>query len=202
VLHNTPLLFILLIAFVGQFGLGMVQATFALYGEAVLFKGYSPEATSLGIGLLFANVGIAQFATQTYILPRALRRFNEAWLVIMGNLSRTLSLFLFAVVVTPWPAAVATLFFAMGMGLVMPPLQSLATGTVSDEVRGGVLGLFQSVTNLSIIVSTAVGGFIFSLHPTYPYWVGFILSALVTIPAVILWRQTQPKAEKLPNSAD
>jgi MFS family permease len=90
----------------------------------------------------------------------------------------------------------------MGMGLVMPPLQSLATGTVSDEVRGGVLGLFQSVTNLSIIVSTAVGGFIFSLHPTYPYWVGFILSALVTIPAVILWRQTQPKAEKLPTSAD
>jgi DHA1 family tetracycline resistance protein-like MFS transporter len=202
VLHNTPVLLILLIAFVGQFGLGMVQATFALYGEAVLFKGYSPEATSLGIGLLFANVGIAQFATQTYILPRALRRFNEAWLVIMGNLSRTLSLFLFAVVVTPWPAAVATLFFAMGMGLVMPPLQSLATGTVSDEVRGGVLGLFQSVTNLSIIVSTAVGGFIFSLHPTYPYWVGFILSALVTIPAIILWRQTQTKAEKLPNSAD
>ena len=202
VLGNTPLLLVLLIAFVGQFGLGMLQATFALYGEAVLFRDYSPEATSLGIGLLFANVGVAQLVTQTYILPRALKRFDDAWLVIAGNLSRAFSLFLFAVVVTPWPAAVATLFFAMGMGLVMPPLQSLATSTADDEVRGGVLGLFQSVLNLSIIISTAVGGFIFNLNPTYPFWLGSLLSAIVTIPAIILWRQSQAKAEKLPASAD
>jgi DHA1 family tetracycline resistance protein-like MFS transporter len=202
VLGNTPLLLVMLIAFVGQFGLGLLQATFALYGEAVLFQGYTPEATSLGIGLLFANVGIAQLITQTYILPRALRRYNDAWLVIAGNLSRAFSLFLFAVVVTPWPAAVATLFFAMGMGLVMPPLQSLATSTVSDEVRGGVLGLFQSALNLSIIISTAVGGFIFSINPTYPYWLGALLSAVVIIPAIFLWRNSQPKPEKLATPAD
>ncbi len=202
VLRNTPLLLVLLIAFVGQFGLGLLQATFALYGEAVLFDGYSPADTSLGIGLLFTSVGVAQLTTQTYILPRALRRFDDAWLVIAGNISRTIGLLLFAVVVTPWPAAIATLFFAMGMGLVMPPLQSLATSTVGDEVRGGVLGLFQSVLSLSIIISTALGGFIFSIKPSYPYWLGTILSTLVIPPAVLLWRQSHPQAEKLPTSAD
>ena len=196
VLGNTPLLYVLIIAFVGQFGLGMLQATFSLYGEAVLFADYEPAQASLGIGLLFTSVGVAQFTTQTIILPRALGRFREAWLVIMGNLSRGIGLVLFATVVTPWPAAVATLFFAMGMGLVMPPLQSLATSTVGDEVRGGVLGLFQSALNLSIIISTAVSGFIFSLNPTYPYWLGALLTALVTIPAIALWRQTQPQPEK------
>ncbi|MCB8946308.1 MAG: MFS transporter [Ardenticatenaceae bacterium] len=202
VMANTPLMLVLLIAFVGQFGLGMIQATLALYGEAVLFKGYTPEATSLGIGLLYTNVGIAQFATQSFILPRMLRRYNEAWLVIVGNLSRALGLLLFAVIVTPWPAAIAIILFAMGMGLVMPPLQSLATSTVGDEVRGGALGLFQSATSLSVIMSTAVAGFIFNLHPAYPYWIGSLLSFLVTIPAVFLWRQSQAKAEKLPASAD
>lgn len=41
VMRNGPLLAILAIAFVGQFSLGMLQSTFALYGEAVLFQGYS-----------------------------------------------------------------------------------------------------------------------------------------------------------------
>jgi MFS family permease len=75
------------------------------------------------------------------------------------------------------------------MGLMMPPLQSLSTRTVADELRGGVLGVYQSTISLSIIISTAVSGVIFAMNPTAPFWLGGILSLLVFFPAIILVRQ-------------
>ena len=191
VLRNYPLLLLLGIAFVGQFALGLLQATFALYSEAVLFRGYSEQATNLGIGLLLTVVGMAQFFTQTVLLPRALRRYNEAALVILGTLLRGVGLFIFALVITPWLGGVGSFFFAVGLGLAMPPLQSLATTTVADELRGGVLGLYQSSVSLSTIISTAVAGAIFALNPTTPYWIGGSLSVAVVVPALFLWRQSR-----------
>jgi DHA1 family tetracycline resistance protein-like MFS transporter len=194
IVRNIPLLFILLIAFVGQFGLGLLQSTFALYAQAVLFVGESREYTDLGVGLLLAFVGLSQFFTQTFLLPRVLPRFGEARLVIAGNALRALGSFIFAMVTSIWIAPLGSIAFAMGMGFVMPSLQSLSTNTVDDEVRGGVLGLFQSTINLSTIFSTAVAGAIFNIGPTMPYWVGGVLTTAVIPLAVILYRQSlKPK---------
>ncbi|MYC93775.1 MAG: MFS transporter [Caldilineaceae bacterium SB0661_bin_32] len=82
-----PLLAILLIAFLGQFALGLLQSTFALFGEAVLFKGESREITDVGIGLLLSVVGVSQLFTQTYLLRRLARRFDEGQLVVDGQCS-------------------------------------------------------------------------------------------------------------------
>ncbi|MFQ5612322.1 MAG: MFS transporter [Anaerolineae bacterium] len=188
---NVPLIFILAIAFVGQFALGLLQSTFALYGQAVLFRGFSEQATNLGIGLLLAFVGLAQFITQVFLLKRMLRRHREAALVIIGGLLRTLGVLVFAVITTPWLGPLGSVLFALGMGVMMPSLQSLATGTVADELRGGVLGLYQSAISLSTIISTALGGVLFAIGPTMPYWAGAVLSTLSLLPAAVLWRQSR-----------
>ncbi|HRJ45567.1 MAG TPA: MFS transporter, partial [Caldilineaceae bacterium] len=120
VLRNGPLLAILGIAFVGQFSLGMLQSTFALYGEAVLFQNYSEDATNIGIGLLLTVVGAAQFFTQTWLLRRLLRRYPETWLVILGSILRAVGGFIFAVITTPWLGPFGSLFFATGIGITMP----------------------------------------------------------------------------------
>ncbi|MBP1703797.1 MAG: tetracycline resistance efflux pump [Chloroflexi bacterium] len=166
VMHNTPLLMILAVGFIGQFGLGMVQATFALYAATVLFRGTSINTTNLGIGLLLAMVGLGQFVTQTWLIRPLKERFGDARLVILGNLLRAAALVIYAVVVSPWLAALGSLFFAVGMGLTMPPLQTLATRTVDETQRGGVLGVFQSAVSLAIILSTAIAGVIFSAGAT------------------------------------
>ncbi|MCL4835508.1 MAG: MFS transporter [Caldilineaceae bacterium] len=191
VLRNGPLLAILGIAFVGQFSLGMLQSTFALYGEAVLFQNYSEDATNIGIGLLLTVVGAAQFFTQTWLLRRLLRRYPETWLVILGSILRAVGGFIFAVITTPWLGPFGSLFFATGIGIMMPPLQSLATTTVDDQERGGVLGLYQSSINLSTIISTALGGYFFGINPTLPYSLGAVTSLLVVIPALglVRWRK-------------
>jgi DHA1 family tetracycline resistance protein-like MFS transporter len=197
VLRNSPLLAILLIAFVGQFALGLLQATFALYGDAVLFADYSDSIVDLGIGVLLAMVGLSQFFTQTVLLRRVLPRFGEVNLVIIGGLVRSVGMFFFAAATTPWLGLPGSLFFAMGMGMMMPPLQSLSTRTVSDEVRGGVLGLYQSIVSLATIFSTALGGVIFAQNPRYPYWLGMGLSLLALIPAYFFLRRPlrKPRSE-------
>jgi DHA1 family tetracycline resistance protein-like MFS transporter len=188
VARNFPLVLILVVAFVGQFGLGMLQSTFALFSSAVLFQGYSEQATNLGVGLLLAVVGVGQFITQVRLIGPLKRRFGDARLVILGTTIRSVGLIIFAVIMTPWLAALGGLFFAVGMGLMMPPLQSLATRTVDETIRGGVLGLYQSSVSLATILSTAIAGVIFAIQPTFPYWIGAGLSLVVLIPAFMLLR--------------
>ncbi|MEZ4865106.1 MAG: MFS transporter [Caldilineaceae bacterium] len=190
ILGNYPLLLILGLAFFGQFAFGLFQSTFALYGEAVLFQGYNPDSVSLGVGLLLAAVGVGQLFTQTLLLRPLLRRYGDAWLVVIGTTSRMIGMFIFAVITTPWLGAFGSIFFAVGMGLLMPPLQSLATSAVDDTMRGGVLGIYQSTTNLAVIISTAIAGVLFAWHPTLPYWLSGLLSLLLIIPALWLVRRT------------
>ncbi len=194
ILRNAPLLAVLLIAFIGQFALGLLQATFALYGDAVLFADYSDSIVDLGIGVLLATVGLSQFLTQTVLIRRVLPRFGEVNLVIIGGLVRSLGMFFFAAATTPWLGLPGSIFFALGMGLMMPPLQSLSTRTVADEVRGGVLGLYQSTVSLATIFSTALGGIIFAQNPRHPYWVGMGLSLLALIPAYFFLRRPLRKS--------
>ena len=190
-LRNLPLLTILLIAFFGQFSLGLLQATFALYGEAVLFQGRSQQVTDIGIGLLLTVVGASQLFTQTYLLRRLARRFSEGQLVVIGSILRTIGMLTYAVVTTPWLGAFGSFFFAAGFGLASPPLQSLSTSSVSEQDRGGVLGMFQSSVNLSTIISTAIAGVLFAHGPRTPYWVGAAVSLAVAL-AVMGLRNRMP----------
>ena len=200
ILENTPLLIVLLIAFVGQFALGLLQATFALYSEAVLFAGASEQTVNLGVGLLLAVVGVGQLLTQTVLLKRLLARFGDMWLVFAGILIRAVGLLIFAVVTTPLLGAFGSLFFAVGMGLLMPPLQSLTTQTVPDPLRGGALGVYQSSVSLATIVSTAVAGTIFAVNPRMPYWLGALLSVLALVPAMLLPQQLRQQRQALKES--
>jgi DHA1 family tetracycline resistance protein-like MFS transporter len=192
--QNGALVIILLVAFVGQFALGMLQSTFALFGEAVLFAGASEERVNLGVGLLLAVIGLSQFTTQAAILPWLLRRTSEFTLVVAGSIFRGLALLALALAPTPVAAGVAGFFFALGMGIIGPSLQSLATHSAPDEVRGGVLGVFQSSVSLAIIFSTAIAGTLFSRGPTLPYQLGAVLSIVTLLPALWLPAQLRRQA--------
>jgi len=190
IFSNSSLMLILLVAFVGQFGMGLLQATFSLYGEAVLFKDYSLQMATIGVGVMLSIVGMGQVVTQVAILPRALKYFDEAWLVVIGLSIRTIGFLGFTIFATPIIGAMASLMFAMGIGLMMPSLQSLSTGTVADELRGGVLGVYQSTISLSTIVSTAISGTIFLWNPTWPFLFGAVLSFFVLFPSLVLVKKT------------
>ncbi len=180
-----PLLLVLSIAFVAQFSLGLIIATFALFGQEVLFE----TNVELGVGILLAFIGLSQIITQVALLPRLLERFGEARLVTIGIIIRSIGFAIYAVMVDPWQAALGGVLFAAGGGLALPPTQSIATKVVDESVRGGVLGVFQSVQSLSIILGTALAGVLFSVEAHLPNIVAFGFSLVSLIPAILVTRR-------------
>jgi MFS transporter, DHA1 family, tetracycline resistance protein len=191
VMRNPPLVLILIVAFIVQFGLGILQSTFALYGEAVLFAGYDRSTTDMGIGLILAVVGMTQFTTQMFLLRPLLRRYREAWLVVTGSVVRALGAVFYALANSPWTALPASIAFPFGIGITMPSLQSLATRTVPDQLRGGVLGVYQSSISLGVIFGTAFGGVLFEITPQVPYWVAAGSGVFAILAALVLFQQSR-----------
>ncbi|MBI5667455.1 MAG: MFS transporter [Chloroflexi bacterium] len=190
---NLPLLLVLVIGFAAQFSFSMFQSTFALFGEAVLFTGRSAQETNLGVGLLLSGIGIGQFFTQLFLIQRLVKRLGEANLVLLGDVLRAFGVLTLTVFTSPWLVGpVSLIAFAVGSGLMMPSLQSLATVTVHDELRGGVLGVYQSATSLGVILGSALGGILFKLAPTTPFLVGGLLFILILLPAALLRRSPAP----------
>lgn len=193
-LTNAPLIAVLSVGFVARFAFGMLIGTFALYAERILFAGADFATVSLGVGLMLMGVGVGQLLTQIILLPAALHRFSDSTVVLMGCAARATSLFILAVATEPLSGAVGIMVFSVGSGLLLPSLQSITTKTVIRELRGAILGLFQSVQNLAVIISTAIAGAIFSLDPTLPNWLGALLFSLALIPGLFLWRSMQNDA--------
>jgi DHA1 family tetracycline resistance protein-like MFS transporter len=189
ILGNIPLALILLIVFGSQFSFSMLQSTFALYGEDVLFAGATQQDATLGIGLLLSVIGMGQLITQLFILRRMLARFQEYRTVIIGTVLRSLSMFMLVVIPHPLAAAVSGMLFAIGTGIQLPSLQGLAANSVPDEVRGGVLGVYQSASSLGIIMGSALSGTLYTIAPAVPYGLGGTLVLFMVIPAAFLmWR--------------
>lgn len=188
-LSNGSLVLVLLTGFLGQFAFGLLPATFSLYGEAVLFPDASEETVNVGIGLLLATVGLAQFVTQVALLRPLLKKYGDMRTSLIGMVVRGSGFLMLAMFASPWVAALASVLFASGMGMIMPTLQSITTKTVDDSVRGGILGVYQSVTSVGTILSTGIAGVLFAISPFVPYWVGTGLSATMLVPALLLmWR--------------
>jgi len=195
-LGNRPLMYTLSIVFMVQFSLGLLMATFALFGQAVLFD----TNVELGVGILLAVLGLSQIVTQVGVLPRFIRYFGEARLVTIGIAIRAAGLGVYAVMVSPWQAAIGSILFAAGGGLTMPAVQSMATRTAPDAVRGGVLGLVNASQSLSIIISTAIAGVLFAFGPYVPNIVSFGVAVASLIPAFaisrVMHRQVVSQHEK------
>ncbi len=190
VLSAGSLLSMLAVAFLMQFALGLVMSTFALVGQAVLFE----TNVELGVGILLGFIGLSQIVTQTALLPRFLARYSEIRVVTIGIVVRSIGLAIYAVMVDPWQAAVGGMLFAAGGGLAMPPTQSIGTKAVTDAVRGGVLGIFQSAQSMAIIFGTAIAGVLFTVGVLVPNVVAFGVSVLSVIPAVLVVRRIEAEA--------
>ncbi len=202
VLRNNTLVQILIAAFIAQFALGLLQSTFALFGKAVLFQGFDEAAVLRGIGLVLATVGLTQFLTQTLLLRPLLKRFGEANLIFGGNFLRIGGMFLYAIAVTPRMGIIASVVFPLGVAVMMPSLQSLATRTVADELRGGILGVYQSSISLAVIFGTALGGTLFAISPNFPYWTGAVLGVAAIVPVGIIRQRARAGTLEVRSLAD
>jgi DHA1 family tetracycline resistance protein-like MFS transporter len=197
VLSSSPIMLTLSLGFIGQCVLGLLTATYALFGEAVLFSTWEPESVGFGVGLILAVVGLSQILTQGVLLRPALHRFGELGLIGVGATLRAAGMGLIAITSSPWISSAGIAMFAVGGGLTVPPTQSSATKAVPGSLRGGILGLYQSVASLGTIIATAVGGVLFAVDPFLPFRVAALLAIGALAPAIALRRGFKPLPQDL-----
>lgn len=186
IFSERTLVLILLIAFTVQMILGVLQSTLALYADAVLLADASDERVQIGLGILFAIIGMTQVVTQTILIRRLLPRLGELGLIVVANLLVGTAIFLLATANGIMMAGLAVLLFAMGLGFMLPSLNSLATTVADQSIKGQILGVVQSSSNLGMIVSSVIAGFLFAFSPRTPYWLGVFLAFMLLIPVLTL----------------
>ena len=112
-LSNSPLLAVLSVCLISQFGFGLLIATFALFAEQVLFAGYEFAAVTLGVGLMLMIFGMGQVITQIALLPLALRQISDPPIVALGAVSRGIAMVLLGYATEPRLAIVSIVVFAI-----------------------------------------------------------------------------------------
>jgi len=145
-LRNPRLSFVLTIYFLSIVAFSIMTATFSLF---MMFRlGYD----AFHNGWIFAFVGIISATIQGGLIGKLVKRFGEPWLVIVGGLLFSASLFVVPFV-TPATGLAAILLVgaatAVGQALSAPSLSSLASKSGDAGEQGVVLGVTQSVASLA-----------------------------------------------------
>jgi len=118
--------------------------------------GYDPEQN----GYLFAYVGILAIIFQGVLFSRLVKKFGEAWLVVVGCFLLVGSLFTLPQIGPTSGGLTALLisiaFFSLGNSLSSPALTSLASKITDDKNQGKALGTMQSAASLARAVGPAL----------------------------------------------
>lgn len=148
----TLLYFLVIVAF------SIMTTVFVQY-TAFRF-GYTPEQN----GYLFAYIGILAIFIQGGIFSRLVEKVGEVWLIVVGSLLLTGSLFAVPFVGPASGGLTALLigiaFFSIGNSFASPAITSLASKEAHDAAQGKTLGILQSAASLARAIGPALSAFL------------------------------------------
>ncbi|MFQ5590998.1 MAG: MFS transporter [Phycisphaerae bacterium] len=147
--------------------------------------------SATGTGLIFAYVGIMMAAVQGGLIGRLVRRFGEPALVANGPFITAVGFVVLSLVpvVGGRSAAWALLLIgclpvALGHGLTGPSLNALISRQAEEARQGETLGVLQSIGSLARALTPPIGGLLYDVGPSWPYWIGAVILCLVGMFAV------------------
>jgi MFS family permease len=146
--------------------LGMVQQTLGFYFQDVLAVDGVRAAQLFSSAMVVSSVAIlaAQFlVVRRYSgLPMGLLRFGLPFML--------LSYVLLANAITLWMLYLSMGLFGFGMGLTGPSFTASATMAVESHEQGSLAGLIGAIAGLGFMFGPLVGGALYRISPSYPYW--------------------------------
>jgi DHA1 family tetracycline resistance protein-like MFS transporter len=191
---ERALVLVLLIGFTAALAFSSLTATYALYANRVLFgPSIDPMRVQLYIGLMLTFNGLIQVITQVALLQRLVKRLGEQRLLLVGESALFAAFAGFASTGSALAATALLAPFAFGQGVSEPSLQSLVTRFGVGQVRGQMLGFYQSARSLALIIGPIWAGYVFeALSPRAVYWGGSLLVFIAILFVLVLLRQDLP----------
>jgi len=169
--HRLRELFLLV--FGVTFAFVLLEATFVYLCQ------YRFDMTEVGIGLIFAYIGMMMVIVQGGMIGRLVRKYGEAKLVATGPFITALGFLIlsgipiFADTNVAWTLLIlGCIPVALGNGITGPNLNALISHQAHSGKQGATLGSSQGVGSLARAIAPPLGGLLYDFGPSLPYWVG------------------------------
>lgn len=168
------------LALVGQFGLAIFEATFALYAQAKF--NYGP----VEVGAVFVMCGLVMTVFQVGAVGFLTGRISEIYKIGAGFALMGVSLGLLAIARTTFSVFAFVGLLALGMAFVSPNLAALISKRGGSRRVGAALGVQNAANSLGQASGPLLGGALFVWQMNAPYLLTGAL--LVTVALVIGWQ--------------
>lgn len=137
---------------------------------------------------VFALIGIVSALSQGLFIRWFTKRYTEKQLIVSGALLMGISLALIPVPSKEWfipfELIVVTLL-AFGNALITPPLTSWLSKIAPPQSVGQVMGANQSFASLSRVIGPTLGGFLYPVWHSVPF---FVSGAIMIVPLWLIWK--------------
>lgn len=167
--------FLLVLYFLIFLGFNIYYAAFPTHAA----KDLKWSVTQLGI--FYAVLSGIMVLIQGPVLRKALKKFSEERLVIIGSiiLGTNFILFVSNNIVS---VSVAVILFAVGNGLMWPSFMSILSRRAGSKLQGAVQGIAGSFGGLASIFGLTLGGFLYNSIGA----VTFLISAIVIFAVFVM----------------
>ena len=177
------------LALVGQFGLAIFEATFALYAQAKF--NYGP----VEVGTAFVVCGLVMSVFQVGAVGFLAGRISEIYQIGAGFGLMGMSLALMAMARTTLSVFTLVGLLALGTAFISPNLAALISKRGGSRRVGAALGVQNAANSLGQASGPLLGGVLFVWQVNAPYLLTAAL--LVIVALVIAWKgrdtRTQPE---------
>lgn len=155
--------------------LGMVQQTLGFYFQDLLSLDGVAAAQWFSAAMIVSS-GAMLFA-QFVVVQRF--RGPPMHLLYMGMPFSCLGYLLLALSGSLAMLLAAMALFGFGMGLTAPAYGASASMVVEPHEQGGLAGLLGSVAGLGFVAGPLIGGFLYRISPSYPYYCAAAIMGLI-----------------------
>jgi MFS transporter, DHA1 family, tetracycline resistance protein len=148
--------FLLVLYFLIFLGFNIFYTSFPIH----VVSGLGWTVTQMGI--FYAVLSGIMALVQGPILRKALKKFSEEKLVIIGSVVLGIN---FILLVSPDTILiyVAAILFAVGNGLMWPPVMSILANRAGTVYQGTVQGVANSFASLASIIGLLAGGLLYNM---------------------------------------
>jgi MFS family permease len=129
---------------------------------------------------VFAYIGVVLAAVQGALVGRLVERVGERPLVVFGTALLVVGL---ALLGAPLPTALPMLLGALGLlaignGMLTPAVTALVSRLTPASQQGSALGVTQSMSSIGRIAGPLLGGYLYHLGWSLPYYAGAAIMAV------------------------
>ncbi len=167
------------LALVGQFGLAIFEATFALYAQAKF--NYGP----VEVGAVFVVCALVMTVFQAGAVGFLAGRISEIYQIGAGLGLMGTGIALLATARTPFFVFAFVALLALGMAFIAPDLAALISKRGGEQQAGASLGLQNAANSLGQAGGPLLGGLLFIWQINAPYV--FSGAVLLSLALVIGW---------------